>query len=129
MAIATLLALLMAAVPLAHSALPCVIIASLAMAGAGGLYTLATNDMLTFAARGSVPVTTGLTTLTQSLVYIIVSPIIGKLVELSGNYRWVMVGAGLWVLPGCFFWLIHASFYKPPPKVGRPLADLVSDKV
>ena len=72
---------------------------------------------------------TGFTTLTQSLVYIIVSPIIGKLVEVSGNYHWVMVGAGLWVLPGCVYWLVHASFYKPPPKVGRSLADLVSDKV
>jgi hypothetical protein len=27
------------------------------------------------------------------------------------------------------FWLVHASFYKPPPKVGRSLADLVSGKV
>ncbi len=119
----------MAAVPLVHGPLMCVIVASLAMAGAGGLYTLATSDMLAFAARGSVPVTTGFTTLTQSLVYIIVSPIIGKLVELSGNYHWVMVGAGLWVLPGCVHWLLHASLYKPPPKVGRSLADLVSDKV
>ena len=100
------------------------IMTMIAMGGAGGLYTLATSDMLAFAPRGSVPATTGLTTLTQSLVYIIVSPIIGKLVELSGNYRWVMVGAGLWVLPGCLFWLAHASLQKRAAKQRH-----VSDKV
>jgi len=112
MMIATALALLMAAVPYAHGPVTCILISSLAMCGAGGLYTLATSDMLAFAPRGSVPATTGLTTLTQSLVYIIVSPIIGKVVELSGNYRWVMVGAGLWVLPGSLFWLAHATLQK-----------------
>ena len=116
MLIATVLTVLMAAVPLAHGPVLCVVIASIAMGGAGGLYTLATSDMLAFAPRGSVPATTGLTTLTQSLVYIIVSPIIGKLVELSGSYRWVMVGAGLWVLPGCLFWLAHASLPTKPRK-------------
>jgi ACS family hexuronate transporter-like MFS transporter len=116
MAIATALALLMAAVPFGRGPLMCVLICSLAMCGAGGLYTLATSDMLAFAPRGSVPATTGLTTLTQSLVYIIVSPILGKVVELSGNYRWVMMGAGLWVLPGCLFWLLHATLQKNAKK-------------
>jgi ACS family hexuronate transporter-like MFS transporter len=109
MMFATLLAVLMAAVPFARTPLVCILISSISMCGAGGLYTLATSDMLAFAARGSVPATTGMTTLMQSLVYIIVSPIIGKVVELSGNYRWVMVGAGLWVLPGSIFWLAHAT--------------------
>ena len=121
--VAAALAMLMAAVPLAHGPLACVVVASLAMGGAGGLYTLATSDMLAFAPRGSVPATTGVTTFTQSLVYIVVSPIIGKLVEGSGNYRWVMVGAGLWVLPGCLFWLVHASLLKE--KKARPVSDKV----
>jgi predicted MFS family arabinose efflux permease len=121
--VAATLAMLLAAVPLAHGPVACVMIASLAMGGAGGLYTLATSDMLAFAPRGSVPATTGVTTFTQSLVYIVVSPIIGKLVESSGNYRWVMVGAGLWVLPGCLYWLAHAS------GAGEKKASPVSDKV
>jgi hypothetical protein len=116
MAMAAALAMLMAAVPFVHGPLACVLLCSVSMCGAGGLYTLATSDMLAFAPRGSVPVTTGYTTLTQSLVYIIVSPIIGKVVELSGNYRWVMMGAGLWVLPGCLFWLAHATFQKSSKK-------------
>jgi hypothetical protein len=79
--------------------------------------------MLTQAPRGTVPATTGITTLTQSLVYIVVSPILGKVVQHFGNYMWVMLGAGLWVIPGCLFWLIHASLHLPPvipPSRPRP---------
>ncbi len=107
-----ILTVLVAAVPFVHGPFACIVLASVAMAGAGGLYTLATNDMLASAPRGSIPATTGLTTVTQSFVYIVVSPIIGKVVELSGNYRWVMVGAGLWVVPGCLFWLAHATLQR-----------------
>ncbi len=107
--LATLLGLLMATVPLAHGPGSCVLLASLAMGGAGGLYTLATADMLAHAPRGTVPIVSGFTTLTQSVVYIAINPIIGKLVEHFGNYHWVMVGAGLWLVPGCAYWLIHAS--------------------
>jgi ACS family hexuronate transporter-like MFS transporter len=109
MVLAMLLCVLLAAVPFAHGPRDCTIVASLAMMGAGGLYTLATSDMLAHTPRRAVTAATGFTTLTQSLVYIIVSPIIGKLVEHFGNYRWVMIYAGLWVLPGCIFWLIHSS--------------------
>jgi hypothetical protein len=105
------MALLIGAMPTARSYGPvlCVAIASVAMAGAGGLYTLATSDMLVNAPRGTVPATTGLTTLTQSLVYIVVSPLIGKLVEHFGNYDWPLMGAAMWVAPGCAFWLVHAT--------------------
>jgi hypothetical protein len=107
-AMAALLATLMAAVPFAHGPHACVLLVSIAMTGAGGLYTLATSDMLAKAPRGAVPATAGFTTLTQSLIYILVSPIIGKSVEHFGNYTWVMVGAGLWVVPGCAYWLAFA---------------------
>jgi hypothetical protein len=81
----------------------------MAMAGAGGLYSLATSDMLAHAGRGTIPATTALTTFTQSLVYITVSPIIGNVVVTHGSYDWVLIGAGLWVLPGCAYWLFAAS--------------------
>jgi MFS family permease len=112
---AAVLASLMATIPLVHGPLLCVAIASLAMAGAGGLYTLATSDMLAHAPRGTVPAMTGFTTLTQSLVYIVINPIIGKTVQLFGNYDWVMIGAGLWAIPGCIYWLWHASLDHAPP--------------
>jgi hypothetical protein len=107
--VAALLAASLALVPLVPGALLCVLVASVAMMGAGGLYTLATSDLLAHTRAGTVPVATGLTTLTQCLAYIVVSPIIGRTVERFGHYDAVMIGAGLWVLPGCAFWLVHAS--------------------
>jgi predicted MFS family arabinose efflux permease len=108
MATAGLLCTSFAAVPFADGPWACIVIASFAMAGAGGLYSLATSDMLSYAGRGTIPATTGLTTFTQSLVYITVSPIIGNLVHHFGSYRWVMIGAGLWAIPGCAYWLIRS---------------------
>jgi ACS family hexuronate transporter-like MFS transporter len=107
MAVAMLMSALMAAVPFAQGPQTCVLIASLAMGGAGGLYTLATNDMLSQAPAGKVASTSSFTTLTQSLIYIVVSPLIGRVVEVFGSYRWIMIGAGLWVFPGCLYWFFQ----------------------
>jgi MFS family permease len=109
MSVAALMTLPIAFVPLAHDVWPCVLLASLSMAGAGGLYTLATTDMLARTHRGSIPTTTGLTTLTQCGVYMIVNPLIGRTVEHFHSYALVMVAAGVWVIPGCLYWLVHAS--------------------
>jgi predicted MFS family arabinose efflux permease len=109
MSIAALMTLPIALVPLAHDVWPCVLLASVSMAGAGGLYTLATTDMLARTPRGSIPTTTGLTTLTQCGVYMIVNPLIGRAVEYFHSYAWVMVAAGAWVIPGCAYWVVHAS--------------------
>jgi len=106
---ATLLCAIFAFVPFAYGPVACVAIASVAMLGAGGLYTLATSDMLAHTPRQSVPSTTGFTTLVQSLIYIVMSPIIGKCVEYFGNYDWVMICSGLWVLPFTIIWLVDAS--------------------
>lgn len=106
---AALLSMTMALVPLVHGPRACIAIASVAMLGAGGLYTLATSDMLAHTPRPLVASTAGITTFAQSLIYIIASPIFGKCVQVSGNYHWVMIGAGLWVLPWTLYWLIDAS--------------------
>jgi ACS family hexuronate transporter-like MFS transporter len=105
---AMIMAALMALVPTARAPQTCVLIASVAMAGAGGLYTLATNDRLSQAPTGKVAPTSSFTTLTQSLVYIVISPVIGRVVEITGTYRWIMVAAGLWVIPGCLYWFFQA---------------------
>ena len=85
------------------------------MMGVGGLYTLATSDLLAHTRAGTVPVASGLTTLTQCFAYVVVSPIIGRAVEHFHDYDAVMIGAGLWVLPGSLFWLVHASRRGRPP--------------
>jgi hypothetical protein len=109
MSTAALLASFIALVPLAHRADLAVFIGGVAMAGAGGLYTLAMSDILVHTRAGTVPLATSLTTFTQSLVYVLVSPLIGKAVERFGHYDEVMIGAGLWVLPGFAYWLAAAS--------------------
>ena len=96
-------------VPLMYGPAACTVLSGIAMLGAGGLYTLATSDMLAHTPRYAVPSTTGFTTVVQSLVYIVASPIIGKCVEHFGNYDWVMYGAGLWVVPLTLVWLAEAS--------------------
>ncbi len=108
-ALAMLLCSVLALVPCAHGAEACILIASASMLGAGGLYTLATSDMLAHTPRHLIPSTTGFTTFVQSLMYVVLSPIIGICVEHFGHYEWVMIGAGLWVLPLTLFWLINAS--------------------
>ncbi len=106
---ATLLCCIFALVPFMYGPRACIAVSSAAMLGAGGLYTLATSDMLAHTPRQSVPLTAGITTLAQSLIYIVASPIVGKCVEYFGNYDWVMIGSGLWVLPLTVFWLVEAS--------------------
>jgi MFS transporter, ACS family, hexuronate transporter len=108
MAVAMVMSALMAVVPFGRDPETCVLIASFAMAGAGGLYTLATNDMLSQAPTGKVAPTSSFTTLTQSLIYIVISPVIGRVVEVFGTYRWVMIVAGLWAVPGCLYWFFQA---------------------
>ena len=104
MALAMAMSALIAVVPSAQDPQTCVLIASVAMAGAGGLYTLATNDMLSQAPTGKVASTSSFTTLTQSLMYIVIGPVIGRFVEIAGSYHWVMIAAGMWVFPGCLYW-------------------------
>lgn len=111
-ALASALTMVMSSVALAPNALSAILLAAVAMAGAGGLYTLATSDMLAHIPRQAVAATTGLTTVTQSIVYIVVSPLIGKIVQELGSFAWVMVGTGLWVLPCALFWLAEASFHE-----------------
>jgi hypothetical protein len=108
MAVAMFMSGLLAVVPFANGPQACVIIASVAMAGAGGLYTLATNDMLSQAPTGKVAPPSSFTPLTQSLIYIVVSPVIGRVVEVFGSYHWIMIGAGLWAFPGCLYWFFQA---------------------
>jgi predicted MFS family arabinose efflux permease len=102
------LCMTMTLVPLMYGPRACILVASVAMLGAGGLYTLATSDMLAHTPRPLVASTAGMTTFAQSLVYIIASPIFGKCVQVSGHYHWVMIGAGLWVMPWTLLWLLDA---------------------
>jgi predicted MFS family arabinose efflux permease len=111
-ALAMLLCALIALVPVARGPQLCILIASTAMLGAGGLYTLATSDMLAHTPRQAAAATTAFTTVTQSLIYVIASPIIGWSVEHFGNFNWIMIGAGIWVLPCSMCWLADTFVHR-----------------
>jgi len=117
--LATLFASIIATTPLSTNPMLSTLIGSISMMGAGGLYTLATSDMLAHAPREAVAAITSLTTVTQSVMYILASPVIGRIVEHFGNYNWVMIAAGAWVFPCALIWLAGASVKNRSNSVGR----------
>jgi predicted MFS family arabinose efflux permease len=117
--LATVLACIIASAPASRSPTLSVLLGSISMMGAGGLYTLGTSDMLAHTPRDAVAAITGLTTVTQSVVYILASPIVGRIVEQFGNYEGVMVTAGVWVFPCVLVWLAEASANSRSNSIGQ----------
>lgn len=95
-----------------------VAIASVALLGGGGLYSLLTSDMLMRVPPGAVSMAGGLCAAAQSLVHIVAHPLIGRAVQATGSYAVPCALLGLWVIPGCVAWLV----WPPPPPAGSPRA-------
>lgn len=83
-----------------------VIVVSIAMAGGGIVYTLATADMLARMPPASVSLAAGTMAGAQSLALIIVNPLIGAAVDHFHDFDVASVAVGLWSLPGCIVWLL-----------------------
>jgi ACS family hexuronate transporter-like MFS transporter len=111
LALAALLTATGLAIPLGRSALESTLIASVALAGGGGLFALSTSDMLGRIHPSAVASASGLTASSQSLAYIVANPLIGWSVDRTGSYTPVLIALGLWVIPGSAVWLL----YKAPP--------------
>ncbi len=109
---ALLLAAAIGAIPLVHGPWPTVIVAGVAMAGGGGLFALLTADMLARVPPSAVSLCGGLTAAAQSVAYIIAGLIIGRVVDATHSYSYVLVGLAVWLFPGCLLWLI----WKAPPR-------------
>jgi ACS family hexuronate transporter-like MFS transporter len=103
--IGMLLATSLALLPLMTDAWHAVYLVSVAMAGGGIVYTLATADMLQQMPAGSVSFAAGMMAGAQSLALIIVNPLIGASVDYFDNYDVASIAIGLWTLPGCLVWL------------------------
>ena len=117
-AVAAALTALVALIPLAPregGAWGAMAIASLALAGGGGLFALATADILAPVPAGSVSAAGGVTAAAQSLAYIASSLLIGWSVDRTHSYRASLLALGGWVLPGCLVWL----FVPPPRRAAR----------
>lgn len=96
--------------PLAKDVLFTTLCMGLMSAGVGGLYTLLTSDMVLRVPPTVVSAASGILAATQSLAFILASPLIGRSVTFFGSHTVALVVLGCWVLPGCLFWL-----WKNPP--------------
>lgn len=116
LAAACALALVAALLPIAGSAAAATLVMGVAMAGGGGLYAIATADMLARVPSETVSRTSGLSAAAQSLALIASSPLVGRVAKETGSYQGSAVGLALWVLPGCVAWLL----WRPPPPARNP---------
>jgi hypothetical protein len=92
-----------------------VYLVSIAMAGGGIVYTLATADLLQRMPANRVSFAAGAMAAAQSLALVIVNPLIGVAVDHFGNFDVASSAVGFWVLPGCMVWLL----WRPPPIIPR----------
>lgn len=86
--------------------------AGIAMMGVGGAFAILTSVLLTHVRRDLVTVCAGLSAASQSLAYLIASPMIGRVVSHSG-YGPALIGLALWAIPGAIAWVAWPS--RPPP--------------
>lgn len=86
--------------------------AAIALAGGGGVYALATSDMLSRVPPSQVAAAGGLTAAAQSLALIIAFPTIGSVVQSTiltspaTSYHPVVLALAAWMVPGALFWLL-----------------------
>ena len=92
--------------PFAGGPLPTLLLASVSLAGGGGLFALATTEMMARVPSSQVSAAGGITAAAQSLAYIVASPLIGRSVQASGSYTSSFLALAAWVIPGCVGWLL-----------------------
>jgi MFS transporter, ACS family, hexuronate transporter len=114
-AIGMLLGSSLALLPWMTDAWNAVYLVSIAMAGGGIVYTLATADLLQRMPAGSVSFAAGTMAASQSLALVIVNPLIGVAVDYYDDFDVASSAVGLWVLPGCLVWLL----WRPAPVIPR----------
>jgi ACS family hexuronate transporter-like MFS transporter len=92
--------------PLARSPWQAVGIASVALAGAGGLFARLTADMVARVGVGVTSMATGMTAAAQSLSYIIAAPAVGRAVDVTKSFDGPLLAIGLLVVPGVAAWVL-----------------------
>jgi ACS family hexuronate transporter-like MFS transporter len=108
--VAAVLTALVAFLPVVATPWESVIVAAVALAGGGGVYTLVTADMLGRMPTRSVSYAAGILAGAQSLALIVSGPLIGRAVGHFGDYAVISMALGLWVVPGSLVWW----WWRPP---------------
>ena len=96
---AAVMAAMLVFAPLAPSPTVAVVIFGVAACGGGGIYVLATADMLARVPLRSTSSAGGMTAAAQSLAHIIASPLVGMAIDRTHGYGAALVGLGLVVIP------------------------------
>jgi predicted MFS family arabinose efflux permease len=104
--VAAALATLLAVVPLAPGPWAATSIGGAAMIGGGALYARLTADMMARIDTSHVSMAGGLTAASQSLAYVVTSPIVGRVVDRTHSYTGALVALGLINVPGALAWLV-----------------------
>jgi ACS family hexuronate transporter-like MFS transporter len=94
----------MVLVPWIGETWPAVAILGLSAAGGGALYTLLTADMMARIDPARVSMAGGLTAAAQSLVYVIMNPVVGRWVDRTHSFDGPLVMLGMVALPGALLW-------------------------
>ncbi len=110
-AVATLLALVMGATTFGRTPVESMVLGGIGMAGGGGVFALLTADMLSRVPPQVASAASGVAAAAQSIGYIVASPIVGRLIDVTGSYRLPFLVVAAWVVPGCLAWLL----WSPPP--------------
>lgn len=102
--IAAALEATLALLPLVPGTWAAVGLMAVASAGGGGLYTLATSEMMARVDPAKVAMAGGLTAAAQSLVYVVLNPIVGRWIDASRSFDGSIVMLGAFALPGAIVW-------------------------
>lgn len=100
LAVAAALASLLALLPLVDQPVPLMLVAGAAMAGGAGMYVLATADLLARVAPTRTSSASGLCAAAQSLMHVVVNPLMGRWLDRTHDYGPVLVTLGLLAIPG-----------------------------
>ncbi len=104
--LAAAMASLLTVVSLVENASAATFVLGLAAAGAGGMYTLLTADMLSRVDPARVSAASGLTAAAQSLTYVVLNPIVGRWVDASHSFDGSLRAIGAMALPAAVAWAL-----------------------
>lgn len=114
--LATALASLLALAPWAPSPSAAIVLFGLAGAGGGGVYVLATADMLARVPAARASSAGGMAAAAQSLAIVVAAPLVGWSADVSGSYRVALVALGLVSLPASLVFLAWTPRLRDAPR-------------
>ncbi len=105
-AIAAAMAGMVMAMPWAASPWQAVMLLSIGMGGGGGLYAMTVSEAYSRVSPTSVSMAGGLIACAQSVVFVTMNPLIGKVVDVYGHYDGIAIFIGAMAIPFAALWIL-----------------------